>query len=137
MKFNRRISITSELEQIEITPLIDCVFLLLIFFMLTSNFVVTSGITIKLPRASIHQAVDTKTITVTVSSEDIIYVRGKVFTYSELENYLKSLKLKSIFIKADRDSSIGAIVGIWNVCKRLGIDKIGIATISENANGQR
>ena len=129
MKFNRRINTTSELEQIEITPLIDCVFLLLIFFMLTSNFVTTSGITIKLPKASIHQAVDAKNITVSVSSEDIIYIRGSVFTYTELENYLKKIKPKFIFIKADRDASLGAVVGIWNVCKRLGIDKIGIATI--------
>ncbi len=131
MRFKHRIGVESELKQIEITPLIDCVFLLLIFFMLTSNFVVSSGVNIKLPKASASEFVETRTITIIVSSEDIIYIKGGVFTSKELESYLRKEKPKSIFIKADKDSSLGAIIGIWDVCKRVGIDKISIATISK------
>ena len=132
MRFKRRINTESGLKEIEITPLIDCVFLLLIFFMLTSNFVVSPGINIKLPKASKSEVVETKTITVTVSSEDIIYVGGKVLTSGELEKNLKKLRLKSIFIKADKDSSLGAVIDIWDICKRIGIEKVGIATISRD-----
>jgi len=132
MRFKRRISIESGLKEIEITPLIDCVFLLLIFFMLTSNFVVSSGINIRLPKASKSEIAETKTVTVTVSSEDIIYVGGRVLTSGELENYLKKIKLESIFIKADKDSSLGAVIEIWDICKRIGIDRIGIATVSRD-----
>ena len=132
MRFKRRINIESGIKEIEITPLIDCVFLLLIFFMLTSNFVVSPGIKIKLPKASKSQVVETKTVTVTVSSEDVIYVGGKVLTSRELEKYLRKLKLNSIFIKADKDSSLGAVIEIWDICKRLGIDKIGIATVPQD-----
>jgi len=132
MKFKRRISTESGLKQIEITPLIDCVFLLLIFFMLTSNFVVSSGINIKLPKSSKSEVVETKTVTITVSSEDIIYVGGRVLTSRELEKYLRNLKLKSIFIKADKDSSLGGVIEIWDICKRVGINRIGIATVSQD-----
>ncbi len=130
MRFKRHINIEAGLKQLEITPLIDCVFLLLIFFMLTSNFVVSPGINIRLPKSSVSEVVRTKTVMITISSEDLIYVEGKIFTSSELEQYLKKADCKSIFIKADRDSSLGAVVGIWDICKRVGIDKIGIATIS-------
>ncbi|OPX30104.1 MAG: hypothetical protein B1H08_02440 [Candidatus Omnitrophica bacterium 4484_171] len=56
--------------------------------------------------------------------------RGKVLTSKELERYLKKLRLKSIFIKADKDSSLGAVIDIWDICKRIGVEKIGIATVS-------
>ncbi len=130
MRFKRHINIESGLKQLEITPLIDCVFLLLIFFMLTSNFVVRRGINIKLPRASVQEVVKTRVVTITISSEDIIYLDGKIFTRGELERYLKKLKPHSIFIKADRDSTLGVVVEIWDICKQLGINKIGIATVS-------
>jgi len=129
MKFKRRFRLELGLKQIEITPLIDCVFLLLIFFMLTSNFIVVPGFNIKLPKASTSEVIEAKAVTITISSEDIIYLNGKALTYKELENYLKKRKPNSIFIKADRDASLGAVVGIWDICKRLQIGKIGIATV--------
>ncbi len=129
MRFKRHINIEAGLKQLEITPLIDCVFLLLIFFMLTSNFVASRGINIKLPRASAREIVKNRIVTITISSEDIIYLNGKIFTRGELERYLRKLHPPSIFIKADRDSTLGAVVEIWDICKRLGINKIGVATI--------
>ena len=100
--------------------------------MLTSNFVVSPGINIKLPKVSKSEVVETKTVTITVSSEDIIYVGGTALTSGELEKYLKKMPLKSVFIKADRDSSLGAVIEIWDICKRIGIDRIGIATVSHD-----
>lgn len=128
MRFKQRVRLETGLKQIEITPLIDCVFLLLVFFMLTSNFIVVPGISIKLPKVSAPEMIETKMIAVTVSSEDIVYVENKVLTYKELERYLKKTGPKSIFIKADKDASLGVIVGIWDICKRLGIEKINVAT---------
>jgi biopolymer transport protein ExbD len=122
------------LKQIEITPLIDCIFLLLIFFMLTSNFIIVPGIHIKLPKASASEVVETKTVTIIISSEDIVYISNKAFTYKELEVYLSKRKYKSIFIQADRDASLGAVVGIWDICRRLGIEKIGIATSHQESH---
>lgn len=129
MKFKRRTTLEMGLKQIEITPLIDCVFLLLVFFMLTSNFIIVHGINIRLPKTSNSEVVDTKTLTIIISSEDIVYIKGKASTQKELQEYLEKNKLNSIFLKADKDASLGAVAEVWDICRKLEIEKIGIATI--------
>jgi biopolymer transport protein ExbD len=131
VKFKKRVRVEAGLRQIDIAPLIDCIFLLLIFFMLTSNFIVIPGINVKLPKALTSDEVDTQTLTVVISSEDIFYLDDKPVTLGELEGFLKGKKHSSIFIKSDRDASLGVVVGVWDLCKRCGIEKIGIATTYE------
>ena len=128
MKFRKSARVEAGLRQIDIAPLIDCVFLLLIFFMLTSSFIVIPGVNVKLPKVLAPEAVDARSLTVVISSEDIIYLEGKPLTVKEVEDFIKEEKFASIFIKADRDASLGVVVKIWDACKRFGIEKIGIAT---------
>lgn len=132
MRFKKRVNVDTGLCQIDIAPLIDCVFLLLIFFMLTSSFVVMPGINVKLPKTVTSEELEVHTLAIVISSEDIVYVENKPFTIEELNDYLKNKKYESIFIKADKDSSLGTVVGIWDVCKRVGIEKIGIATTHQD-----
>jgi len=132
VRFKKRVNVEAGLRQIDIAPLIDCIFLLLIFFMLTSSFVVMPGINVKLPKAITSEEVNVQTLTIVVSSEDIIYIEGKPLTIKEVEQAVKKEKIDSIFIRADRDSSLGAVVAIWDICKKEGIDKIGIATTYED-----
>ena len=128
MKFRKSARVEAGLRQIDIAPLIDCIFLLLIFFMLTSSFIVIPGVNVKLPKALAPEEIDVQSLTVVISSEDIVYLEGKPLTVKEVENFIKEGKFASIFIKADRDASLGVVVEIWDVCKRFGIEKIGIAT---------
>ena len=131
MRFKKRVLAEVGLRQIDIAPLIDCIFLLLIFFMLTSSFIVIPGINIKLPKAVTSDQIETQTLTVVVSSEDIIYLDSNPLTPKELENVLRKHNYDYIFIKADKNASLGVVVNVWDVCKKLGIEKIGIATTSE------
>ncbi len=131
MRFKKRVRVESGLKQIDIAPLIDCIFILLIFFMLTSSFIVIPGINVKLPKAITSEEVDVTTLTVVINSEDIIYLEGKPYGIKEVEKILKRESYESIFIKSDRDASLGAVVAIWDVCKKVGIEKIGIATTYE------
>lgn len=132
MKFRKRLRIESGLKEMDIAPLIDCLFLLLIFFMLTSNFIVMPGINVKLPKAVTSDAINANIVTIVITSEDIIYSEGKPVSLKDIEKYMRGLKAESVFIKADKDASIGAVVGVWDVCKKLGIEKIGIATTYED-----
>ncbi len=132
MRFRKSVKVESGLQQIDIVPLIDCVFLLLVFFMLTSSFVDVGGINVKLPKTITSDSVDTLSFSVVVSSEDIMYIAGKPYTIKEIEVFLKKDNHESIFIKADRNSSLGVVVEVWDMCKRLGIEKIGIATTFED-----
>ena len=128
MKFKKRVRLEIGLKQIDIVPLIDCVFILLIFFMLTSNFIIVPGINVKLPKALTSEEVNSQSLIIVISSEDIIYLDGKPQTLKEVEGFLKKDNYNAIFIKSDRDASLGAVVGVWDICKRLGIERIGIAT---------
>jgi biopolymer transport protein ExbD len=132
VRFKKRVVNEAGLRQIDIAPLIDCVFLLLIFFMLTSSFIVIPGINVKLPRALTSEDINMQTLTLVISSEDIMYLQGTPVTYEDVKAQIQKMKYSSIFIKADRNASLGALVGIYDLCKQLGIEKIGIATTQED-----
>ena len=128
MRFRKIARVEAGMGQIDIAPLVDCVFNLLVFFMLTSSFVMMPGINVKLPKAITSDEIDKQSLTVVITSEDLIYIDEKPKTMQEVETVLKQKKFESIFIKADRDATLGTAVRIWDICKQLGIEKVGIAT---------
>jgi len=75
--------------------------------MLTSNFVVVPGINVKLPKASTSRPQQVQPLIITISSEGIVYINSEPFTYKEIEKYIKTKKIKSAFLKADRDANFG------------------------------
>jgi len=121
------------LEQINIAPLIDVIFQLLIFFMLTSSFTFQSGIDVRLPKAITSDIIKEENFTITVTGENVIYWNNKITTIKELRQELSrsAHKNRPILIKADRRSSVGRVVDIWDLCRELGIERINIATDQE------
>jgi biopolymer transport protein ExbD len=121
------------LKQIDIAPLIDMVFQLLIFFMLTSSFVMQPGIKVNLPKAVTSEIVKQENIEIMVSSENVTYLNGKVVNIHELNNLLKQVAKRNqpILIKADKRASLGRVVEIWDLARDLGINQISIATNQE------
>lgn len=104
MRFRRHMELEHGLKQIDIAPLIDMVFQLLIFFMLTSSFVMQPGIKINLPKAVTSEVVKYENIEIVVSGENVIYLNSKVLTTQELQSLLKQVAKRNqpILIKADR-----------------------------------
>jgi len=121
------------LKQIEITPLIDMVFQLLIFFLLTSNFIIQPGIKVNLPRAATSEVVQPQNIELVISGENVIYFGGKVITIAELKGLLNKAarEKEAILIKSDRRASLGRVVEVWDMCRDLGVNQINIATNQE------
>ncbi len=130
MKFKRRTKLEHGLGQIDIAPLIDVIFQLLIFFMLSSSFTFQSGINVKLPKAVTSDIVKEENFIVTITSENITYLNGAVITLKELKQKLSrpGSKNRPLLIKADRRASVGRIVDVWDLCRNLGIERINIAT---------
>ena len=133
MKFKRHVKLEHDLEQINIAPMIDVIFQMLIFFMLSSSFTFQSGIAIKLPRAITSDIIQEENLVVTITSEDIIYFNNTIVTVEELRGELNkpANKRRSILIKSDRRSSVGRIVDVWDLCREAGIEKLNIATNRE------
>ena len=133
MKFKRHTKLEGDLSQIDIVPFIDIVLLLLIFFMLLSPLTSPSGINVKLPKA-VTSDITKDNIIITITGENVIYFNGKITTLKELVQTLirPQMKGRPLLIQADRRTSVGRIVDVWNLCRKLGIEKINIATNQEN-----
>ncbi len=131
MRFSR-LKRRTEIEkgQLDIAPLIDVVFLLLIFFMLTSNFIFQPGIKVHLPKAITSEVISSENLVIAVSGQDLLFLNEKPITISDLVAELKiaARDNKSLLIKADTRSSLGRVVEIWDLCRELGIAQVNIAT---------
>lgn len=129
MRFKRRVKLDAGLRQIDIAPLIDCIFILMIFFMLTSSFMVMPAIKVNLPSAKSSHAVSSKKILlIYVTSEDMIYINKKPYSLTGVEKIISTSKGKTVVIKADKDASLGVIVKLWDICQKYKIQDIDIAT---------
>ena len=131
MRFNRLKRRTQiEKRQIDIAPLISGVFLLFIFFILTSNFVTQPGIKVNLPRAITSEIVNSENFVVTLTGQDLIFLNEESITINELVAKLKEAagENKSLLLKADASASLGRLVEIWDLCRELGISQVNIAT---------
>jgi len=133
LKFTGHTKLEHGLGQIDIAPLIDIVFQLLIFFMLTSSFIFQPGIKVNLPKSVTSQVIQKESMVVAVTSENIIYLNNTVVTIEELRKSLANAAKKQspLLIKSDRKASLGRIVEIWDLCRELGISNINIATDQE------
>ena len=119
-------------------PLIDVMFNLLIFFMLTSNFVVQGGVNVKLPKAITSEVITGENIVVTVTGQDLLFLNDQPITIGDLTTRLKTAarENKSLILKADTSSSLGRVVEIWDLCRELGIPQINIATNQKAGEGR-
>lgn len=130
MRIFQRRKVQRGLDTMNMTPLIDIIFQLLIFFMLSSSFSFPSGIDVKLPKAVTSDAVQEQDLVITITSENVIYLNNAVVTSEELEKFLKidENKKRPVLIRSDRRSSMGRIVDVWDLCRSLGVQQINIAT---------
>jgi len=133
MRFKRHMELEHGLKQIDIAPLIDMIFQLLIFFMLTSSFVMQPGIKINLPKAVTSEVVRPRNIEIIISGENVLYLDGKVVTTRELKKIFTQAAKRNqpVLIKSDRRASLGRVVEIWDMARDLGISQINIATNQE------
>ncbi|MDD5595485.1 MAG: biopolymer transporter ExbD [Candidatus Omnitrophica bacterium] len=130
MHFKGRMTLEHGLKSIDIAPLINVIFLLLIFLMFTPVFVSQPGIGINLPRAVTSEAVKYDNTQIVVSADNQIFLDGSVVTLEELKNLIKQLAKRNlaVLIKADKRANLGKIVEIWDLCRDLGIRQLSIAT---------
>jgi len=115
-----------------IAPLVDIVFLLLLFFAITYHFDIASGVRIDLPKVT-QKAADNETekVTLIVNKSAEIFFMGKKLDLKELEKELQALVEEKVYLRvvlqADKDVSHGKVVEIMDVAKNAGINSVIIA----------
>jgi biopolymer transport protein ExbD len=120
--------------QLDIAPLIDVVFLLLIFFMLTSNFVLQPGIKVSLPKAVTGETLASENLLITLTGQDLLYINDKPATIQELIPQIRdaAVQRKQVLLRSDSRASLGRVVEIWDLCREAGVAQINIATNQKN-----
>lgn len=121
---------------LSLTPLIDVVFLLLIFFLVTSEFEEEERkLNIVLPTATsaVPMTGKPREIVIDVDADGQVYLRGTPTDLSELESLLAAAVAKnptnqSAIIRADRSSSFQPVVSVMDVCNRTGISDYSVTT---------
>lgn len=128
MRFKRHVEL--EKGQLDVTPLINVVLQLLIFFILTSNFVFQPGIKVNLPKAVTSEVVQDKSLILLVTADNHIYLNDRLITMPELSSRLKvaAKENKPLLIKADRRTYLDKVVAVLDLCRREGVSQINIAT---------
>ena len=118
--------------QAPLTSLIDIVFLLLIYFLLTTNFMVDEGIKIKLPKANATSPQTQKEITIVVDQKGRAFLENREVPLNELFTVLKDrLQGKEdglVIIKADRAIVLNKAVRVMDVAKAAGAGRLVLAT---------
>lgn len=117
---------------INITPLIDVLFLLLIFFMVSSTFLEQPGIKLELPTAQSAVVVEQKDYVLFVDKESNMFLNDKAVRMEDLETKIKEalpgMKDMALVLKADQEVSHGVVVRVMDIAKRSGVKKLIIGT---------
>jgi biopolymer transport protein ExbD len=120
------------LDIFNFSSLTDIVLQLLIFFLLSSSFVMQTGIKVQLPKAEVGEAQSAKNIVVTLTESGNLYLNGEQVLISSLGAKLSSLLGKEqdqvVIIRADRTVSLQRTVEVIDVAKAVGAAKFMIAT---------
>ena len=131
MKFKRKVSI--EKGHLDITPLVDVVFLLLIFFMLTSSFVFQPGIRLNLPKAVTSEVLHKDLLVVTITEDNVVFVNERPILSEALASRIEmaSKDGKGLLIRADKKANLGRVIEVWDMCRNADIKQINIATTQQ------
>ena len=127
----RRKSLYEE-QELNMTPLIDCVFLLLIFFMVTTVFKQPYSLQVLLPEAQQAQIVEEKKLVATITQDGRMEINRHLVTLDNLEQVLlrekEGTRSLTLVVRTDRETPHKYLLDLFEVAKRVGIEKIPLAT---------
>ncbi|MGB5894319.1 MAG: biopolymer transporter ExbD [Ignavibacteriaceae bacterium] len=117
------------------SSLTDIVLLLVIFFLLTSQFVIQTGVKVKLPGSRINEQAEPTQLVVTITSENAVYVGSEQIGIDQLAFKLnENLQLNdqnNLVIRADKTVQIDIVIKVIDAAKSVGIGKFTIETEKE------
>jgi biopolymer transport protein TolR len=124
-------SLGTSLSEINVTPFVDVMLVLLVIFMVTAPMI-QSGISVNLPQAETESTPAELGLTLTITKDKYIHVENSVINQFLLEQKLKEYfygkEKKIVFIRADESLPYGFIMRILDISKKAGVEITGLIT---------
>ena len=132
LKFSRIIKRNKTISQINVTPMVDVMLVLLVIFMITAPLL-TVGVPINLPKTKAKALPEDKApLTITINKEERIFVQDTEISLEKLISKLISISKnrndRKIFIRADEVLSYGKVVEVMALITSAGFNKIALVT---------
>lgn len=121
----------SALSEINVTPFVDVVLVLLVIFLITAPMMLR-GIDVKVPKTETKNVGPEERLMLTVTREKAVYLDGQPITLVRLERALIGLRQRNakaaVFLRADEGVSYGVVVKVMDAVKKAGIERLGMVT---------
>jgi biopolymer transport protein ExbD len=124
--------------QINVTSLIDVLFILLIFFMVSSTFLEQPGMKLELPKAKSAQVEQIENLIIYIDRQMQIFINDKPVAVDRLEKQLRETiadnESPTLVLRADKAVPHGLVVTIMDVAKQVGVKRLVVGTEVDRAN---
>src|SRR5512133_139806 len=128
------------LADINVTPFVDVVLVLLIIFMLTAP-ILQSGIDVEVPKTHTVKEITEERIVISIDRKQRVYLGNDPINVNEiapqLQQKVRDPERQSIFIRADQDVPFGAFATVMDAVKQSGITNVSIVTQPMDQNGSK
>lgn len=137
-RFSHHLLEQSESAEIDMTPMLDVVFIMLIFFIVSTSFIKETGISVTRPSAQTTQTLEQSNILVAISPTGDIWIDNRLIDIrvvrANIERLLVASPEAGVVIQGDKESRLGLFVQVMDQIKLAGVENISIA--SEKAQSQ-
>lgn len=128
---SRRRGRASALSDINVTPLVDVILVLLIIFMVTAPMM-QRGVDVRLPRVESSSDAEQQHLVVTVAKDQHVYLNDQIININligeQVEKASKATGIDFVFLRADREVPYGRVMMVMDAIKKAGIEKVGLVT---------
>ncbi len=127
----RKVRAPEEDAQIDMTPMLDIVFIMLIFFIVTTSFVKEAGIEVNKPEASRAAAAKNANIFIAITADGDVWLDKRQVDIESISANVKRLLAEQptdvVFIQADAEAEHGVVIKVMDQVKAAGVDRISVA----------
>jgi len=118
--------------QIDLTPMLDVVFIMLIFFIVTASFIKEAGVEVNRPEASTSNPKENVNILIAITATDEVWMDGRRIDIRAVRANVERLHAENpkgaVVIQADLESTTEAVVGVLDASREAGVLDVSLAT---------
>ena len=131
----QKLKVPEEEAQIDLTPMLDVVFIMLIFFIVTASFIKEAGVEVNRPEASTSDPAENVNILIAVTATDEVWMAGRRIDVRAVRANVERLHAENpkgaVVIQADNESTTKTVVAVLDASREAGVMEVSLATVDK------